>query len=98
MRTTDNNRGNFIIEDCHLSDIKTIANKSLQELKQENNLLLFPLDFGMNEKEDDENPVFSLQEKKLQTYNILGFVGINDTQLTISSRFYPDGNDYFLHY
>jgi 5-methylcytosine-specific restriction endonuclease McrBC regulatory subunit McrC len=28
----------------------------------------------------------------------MGFVGRNNTQLTISSRFYPQGNDYFLHY
>ena len=28
----------------------------------------------------------------------MGFIGINETQLTISSRFHKDNNDYFLHY
>lgn len=28
----------------------------------------------------------------------MGFIGINESQLIISSRFYPKVNDYFLHY
>ena len=99
MRTTDNNRGNCQIEDCYLNDLGIIANKSLNDLKQEfPDILIFPQNLGENKDAIEKTPLFFLQEKNLITNNIMGFVGVNDTQLAITSRFYPEGNDYFLHY
>ena len=104
MRTTDNNCGKYLSkllsenEDYNTDDLKIIANKNLKELQKNNpELLVFPQSLNLY-KGDVEKPVFSFFDKKLTTYNLMGFVGRNNTKLTISSRFYPDGNDYFLHY
>ena len=42
--------------------------------------------------------IFSLHGQKLTTGNLMGFVGINGSELTIQSRFAIDKHDYFLHY
>jgi 5-methylcytosine-specific restriction endonuclease McrBC regulatory subunit McrC len=100
MRTTDNNCGKSF-SDCRyneqqhcIDDLKFIADYNLETKKSDNsNLLVFPesLDF-------DDSHIFTLQDGIIKTGNLMGFVGRNNTQLTISSRFYPKGNDYFLHY
>ena len=40
----------------------------------------------------------NLSDDKIFTHNIMDFVGCNDSELTIFSRFYSGENDYFLHY
>jgi 5-methylcytosine-specific restriction endonuclease McrBC regulatory subunit McrC len=63
-------------------------------------LLVFPAKWqgGIDRNESICRIIKEEDKYKLTTGNIMGFVGINDTELTISSRFYPQGNDYFLHY
>jgi 5-methylcytosine-specific restriction endonuclease McrBC regulatory subunit McrC len=105
MRTTDNNCG-VIFEKLHgdeaecIDDLRPIANKSLGDLATKNpGLLVFP--HKLNKYNDDihKSWMFSMSDEKLTTYNIMGFVGRNDTRLTIASRFAKnDSNDYFLHY
>lgn len=110
MRTTDNNNSKTVFEiegftENSIKDLDQIANRSIKSLIKENqNLLLFPANLNeYSDGLDDENAwIFTLIDdqniSKLTTGNIMGFVGRNDTKLTISSRFYPKGNDYFLHY
>jgi 5-methylcytosine-specific restriction endonuclease McrBC regulatory subunit McrC len=93
MRTNDNNGGENLSKwsenkDYKFDDLKNIAEADLSKL------LVFPQSLDGIEK----SHVFSLDDNKLTTHNIMGFVGRNETQLTISSRFYPNGNDLFMHY
>lgn len=99
MRTTDNNGGNCIIDISNINDLAHIANCTLTELLKNNDLLIFPQSLGIYGEDIEKGRIFSLHQNNLQTYNLMGFVGRNDTQLTISSRFAPnDQKDYFLHY
>jgi len=111
MRTTDNNCGKPLNElgECNnIDDLYFISNKSLHELQENNpNLLIFPKTFGKYHDDVEKSIIFSLSDHgkadknniKLITYNLMGFIGRNDTQLTISSRFATnDEHDYFLHY
>ena len=98
--TTDNNCGNFQVPNEHLEDLLNIGNHDLKYLCSQNaDLLVFPQSFDEYRDNIEKSPIFLLDENKLTTYNIMGFVGRNDTQLTISSRFTKnDRFDYFLHY
>ena len=89
------------IEENDICNFKTISNKTIGELCNEknNNLLIFPE--SLNKYGDDivDNIIFSIDENELKTNDLLGFIGTNDSQLTISSRFSKeDKEDYFLHY
>lgn len=101
--TTDNNGGNFIVEhgQC-LKDLQHIADCPLDKLtdKENNDVWLFP-DKGNHHDDKIENEVIvSLCGDKLQTGNIMGFIGYGGTQLTIRSRFSSKhgGNDWFMQY
>ncbi|MFY1045976.1 McrC family protein [Chryseobacterium sp. GP-SGM7] len=102
MRTTDNNGGINIDEFSNLNfeDLSGIANKNLIDLQKDSpDLLIFPHSLGQYHDGIENSHIFSLDEEKLTTYNLMGFVGRNVSQLTISSRFAKnDKNDYFLHY
>lgn len=98
MRTTDNNGG--IDLNLNSSDLSCIANRNLLDLQKENpDLLIFPQSLGLYHDDVEKSHIFSLEEERLTTYNLMGFVGYNSSQLTIASRFAKDDyNDYFLHY
>lgn len=102
MRTTDNNGGKSIdkFDNLNIEDLSAIANRNLLDLQRENpDLLVFPHSFGKYRDDVEKPPIFSLDNENLTTYNLMGFIGRNSTQLTISSRFAKDdNNDYFLHY
>ena len=104
MRTTDNNGGKDLsyFQDIEekIADLSLIANRSLLELQKENpDLLIFPHTFGHYHDNVEKPIIFGLDDEKLTTQNLLGFVGRNNTQLTIASRFAKDDDtDYFLHY
>lgn len=102
MRTTDNNCGKDLkgIANLKIDDLSCIANKTLIDLQIDNpNLLVFPHSFGIYSDKIEKSCIFSMDEEKLTTYNLMGFIGRNSSQLTISSRFaQDDNNDYFLHY
>jgi 5-methylcytosine-specific restriction endonuclease McrBC regulatory subunit McrC len=101
MRTTDNNGGKSIdkFDNLNTADLSAIANRNLLDLQRENpDLLVFPHSFKYTD-DVEKTHIFSLDNEKLTTYNLMGFIGRNSTQLTISSRFAKDeNNDYFLHY
>ncbi len=102
MRTTDNNGGKSIdkFDNLNIADLSVLANRNLLDLQNENpDLLVFPHSFGKYRDDVEKPPIFSLDNENLTTYNLMGFIGRNSTQLTISSRFAKDdNNDYFLHY
>ncbi|MFA6817241.1 MAG: restriction endonuclease [Lentisphaeria bacterium] len=105
MRTTDNNGGTLLknligFKNLNIEDLSCIANKPLIDLQQDNpDFLVFPQSLGQYHDDVEKSHIFSLDKEKLTTYNLMGFVGRNSTQLTISSRFAKDdNNDYFLHY
>lgn len=89
------------------ADLQNIANYSVKELlKQNSNLLVFPHCLNAVEDKFDDLKICSLsgsvenlQKSKIETTNLMGFVGSNNTELRIRSRFAPkDREDFFLHY
>ena len=84
-----------------ISDLEMIANLKIGELKIDDNpnLLVFPRDLHQHGDEIGESHIISMKDDMISTGNIMGFVGVNDTQLDIKSRFaQEDEEDYFLHY
>lgn len=102
MRTTDNNGGKKIVDfnEVNIADLQLVANKSLLDLQKKNkNLLVFPQSFIHYKDNIEKSQIFSLNEEKLTTNNLMGFIGCNNSKLTITSRFAKnDKDDYFLHY
>lgn len=100
LKTTDNNCGNFQIDKLHIPNIQIIANVNIGNLKVNDypNLLVFPSNFNVYGDKISEEQIFSLHESILTTGNIMGFVGINDSEIKIQSRFANGDDDYFLHY
>lgn len=86
-------------------DLKLLAGKTIGELSSEKfpGLLVFPRDFTQSKDLDKETVLYSIEIKdekaQLITNNIVGFIGFENTQLTIRSRFAnEEQEDYFLHY
>lgn len=83
------------------SDLQEIANVKIGKKVEGNpNLLVFPHNFDVHGDKIGEQSIIGLSDdNKISTGNIMGFVGVNQTQIDIRSRFaQTDGNDYFLHY
>ena len=99
LKVTDNNCGE-LIDERFVSDLEIIANRKISSLISEDNpnLLIFPNDLSQSDDKISEEYIFSLHGSQLTTGNIMGFVGVNNCEITIQSRFAKDKNDYFLHY
>lgn len=104
LRTTDNNGGQFSVRSEAVKDLAVIESRTLTELRGDNPALLaFPDDLCCD-REDKAVRLFSVRDDHadgclLSTGNIMGFVGRNNTHLTISSRFAKDDiRDFFLHH
>ena len=98
--TTDN-RNKQIDSASDLQNLAKIADVKIKDLKLDDNpnLLIFPRDFYQYGDKISESNIISLQDNQISTGNIMGFVGLGDTQLDIKSSFaQDDGRDYFLHY
>ena len=113
LRITDNHKAVEITHEsdigyCHdaiddntRKDLQRIANAQIKDLKGDKrpNLLVFPRDLGYYGDDVGEGRIISFHDDCISTGNIMGFVGVNDTQVDIISRFAKtDGEDYFLHY
>ena len=93
-----------------VGDLAAIASRTVAELRGDNPALLaFPGDldaYRSGEEKTKTLRLFSLRHQEgetgsLTTGNVMGFVGRNDTQLTIASRFAKDAEakrDFFLHH
>ena len=98
---TDSRYWHDIIDTNAIDDLRLVANVQIGNLKIQDhpNLLVFPKDLHQNGDEISESHIISMKDDMISTGNIMGFVGVNDTQLDIKSRFaQKDGEDYFLHY
>ena len=100
LQTTDNN-SKIIDSKADLPNLAKIADVKIKDLKLDDNpnLLIFPRDLHQYGDEISESNIINIQGNNVITNNIMGFVGLGDTQLDIRSRFaQSDGRDYFLHY
>ena len=110
FQITDNHdwkdcRSFFIDDNCSDDDIQNlrkIADVKIKDLSFEDNpnLLVFPRDLNCHGDKISESNIISMNHRdEISTSNIMGFIGINETQIDIKSRFAKDdGADYFLHY
>lgn len=100
IRLTDNSSRTLDLSNNEISDLEVIANVSLESLHEKYpNLLVFPQSFGEFGDNLNSHHICSFSNKTIMTGNLMGFVGYNSTELSISSRFCEkDGNDYFLHF
>ena len=102
IQMTDNSSKNLSdIDISNKENLSKIANQKIAELTLEENpnLLVFPRDLNRYGDGISENCIISMHDDKISTGNIMGFVGVKDTQLDIKSRFAKDcPQDYFLHY
>lgn len=105
LRLTDNNNGQDfdLNSDINIEDVESIANCTIKDLVQNTNVLIFPHSLQKLHGDIQNRFIFSLikdnNKINLRTNNIMGFVGKNNTQITIMSRFAKeDTHDYFLHY
>lgn len=99
ITTTDNNCGNLKIDVLHADNFQTIANISIKtQLERSPNLLIFPHCIEQSKDKIKDDNIFTLHGTTLTTGNIVGFVGVNGSEIKIQSRFDKDGPDYFLHY
>ena len=100
-KPTDSRYWHDEIDDTTREDLQLIANVQIKNLKSEEclNLLVFPRDLGYYGDDLGEGQIISFHDDCISTGNIMGFVGVNNTQVDIVSRFAKtDGEDYFLHY
>lgn len=95
-----------------LKDLQFIESCTLSDLQKESKVLLHSCDITDPEDREafafecghhDDSHIFSLHGSsdhyRVQSYNLVGFIGRNDVCVTIRSRFTQEGcGDYFLHY
>ena len=115
LATTDNNLGvslsalacaNENAAEVY-KDLSNVANLPLKELCAKNpSLIVFPKILGQAHDGIEEEKIFEMsgnfenpQDAKITTRNLMGFLGVGNTQLKISSRFTKDDKqDFFLYY
>ena len=108
INLTDNNirqtdSGTFNRKD--VSALFPIADKTIAQLCQENkNLLIFPYSIETTDDRIGESSVMTIQNTsdpeivRICTGNIMGFIGVENLQIKIQSRFDEGRDDYLLHY
>lgn len=82
-------------------DLHRIANVEIGQLQEDvqSGLLVFPPDFNTYGDNLASNAICSIQDDVIKTGNVMGFVGVGNTSLTIRSRFTSDTpEDYYLYY
>jgi len=81
-----------------LKDISNITIRGIQQNKYPN-IFVFPQKANTYKDDILSSKIFLLSENELKTGNIMGFIGLNNTDITISSRFIEnEKEDYFLYY
>ncbi len=104
MITRDYNYRNPLhINSEELEDLRAIADVKISNITLEDypNLLVFPDSFKEYDRDFGNAVICNIEdeEKILKTNSIVGFIGRNNTHLSIHSRFSDDGKeDFFLHY
>jgi len=102
--TRDYNSGCPLGPDDRVEDLRAIAGVRIDAiaLQEHPNLLVFPDSFAHYDSDFGQKRICSIAGPGpgavLSTNSIVGFVGRNNTRLTIRSRFAGPGPDCFLHY
>ena len=100
MRITDNQhriaKEDFAAEFPNLS--QALLDRTLDNLSREDNIFIFPNDLKNSPDLERDQKIFETVNQKIKTGNVIGFLGYGQERLTISSRFYDESNDHFLHY
>lgn len=99
--------------DKDIKNLRTISDITLAELiekqraEKKQELLIFPQSIGDNGDGLEEEIICSVsnsgEDVVVKTFNIMGYISVNDTKLRIKSRFdnkngYDDKQDFFLLY
>lgn len=99
-----------IHDQTDIENLRLIANHSLKTLCKErgSDLIVFPRNFEKLKDEDEGKAIISMVEGKdsatITPSDMLGFIGVNNTYLSIGTRFSgsreggEDKGDYLLHY
>lgn len=96
IRISDNSEKQLTEEEEYdLPNLEKIAQLKINNKTVANDGLLI---FSNKQETIEDEHVFSVNENEIKTNNIMGFIGLNETEVTIQSRFSTEGNDYFLHY
>lgn len=97
------NAGLFHRED--VSDLFPIADKTIAQLCKENgNLLVFPYCIEASADQVGNASVMTIHNTgdpdmvRIQTENVMGFIGVGHLQVKIKSRFDVGRDDFLLHY
>lgn len=108
INLTDNNIGQPDAETYLRKDVSAlfpIADKTIAELCRENeNLLIFPYSIESSDDRIGESSVMSIlntndsEKVRITTGNVMGFIGVDNLQIKIKSRFDIGRDDYLLHY
>lgn len=100
MKTKDFSTADIKPEE--LEDLKSISDVSITEICSDDNasVLIFPDSLQEYSRDFGDKEICHITEcgKKLVTNSIIGFIGRNNTKLSIHSRFSDGYSDYFLHY
>lgn len=86
------------ISEEDINSLKEISHRTIKNIIENDNLLIFPSDLNKSKDIDKSKTIFNIYNDKILTNNLMGFIGYNDTQIKITSRFASNENDYFLHY
>ena len=100
MRITDNQhriaKEDFVAEYPKLS--QALLDRTLDNLSKEDNIFIFPNDLKNSSDLERDQKIFETVNQEIKTGNVIGFLGCDQERLTISSRFFDESNDHFLHY
>lgn len=82
-----------------LEQLYPYAGIKLKELVKNNpNLLIYPSALGDNEDDIGSSSIFNICGGKIATGNVVGFFGIGNVRINITSRFDDERNQFFFHY
>lgn len=92
-----------LLTEAEKDDLRKLALPTIYDLVTEDGggLLVFPPNLDVYGDKIGKQHIVQFWNDRLQTGNIIGFIGINNTRLHIYSRFSEHnehGNDYFLYY
>lgn len=98
--TTDNNCGRLILDPKCFEKLLPFAGMSLRNLAEEHSGLIVYPPSGSTSDEADKLCIFSIdpRTRALSTGNLMGFIGIDDCELAIRSRFDTVEKDHFIYH
>lgn len=105
---TDNNTGQpnaGLYKRQTVAALFPIANKTISQLCRENeSLLVFPYSIENTADQIGEQSLITIRNTdnpdmvRIETGNVMGFIGVGDLQMKIKSRFDRGRDDFLLHY